>query len=1087
MSTAKANYETTEELLQKHADLLAEAASAAAQPGNNEEDVRVAAAGRLDAFIVDAGLDIKARHEYGLAGRRIDSKYAGVIIEYKNSNSSADRIRPAITAGSTQRLVRQIEGRFSDFESREGVPKDRIFAAGIDGRFILFVRHRNDKFEHDGPFELSAATAERLLRAIVSLGANGEAFLPVNLVRDFGSESKAAKAGIAALYEAVLSTTDAKAQMLFGEWKLLFSEVCGYDVSGQHKKVRKLADHYGITNARPAELLFAVHTYYSIFMKFMAAQIATGFESLATSIVRKCAQAPSMKALKREMESLENGSLWAQLGVKNFLEGDLFAWYLAAWDSSVSSVIAELATGLDRYDPATLSVDPENSRDLLKMLYEHLFPRSVRHDLGEYYTSDWLAEVVLDRVGYDGNPAMRVLDPACGSGTFLVAVLKRIRKWYADHRESCGYGDRELISKILSNVIGFDLNPLAVMASKVNVLIAVRDLLKAAGEIEIPVYLCDSIVLPEDAGVSLFGTSWRIRTSVGIFSVPQEVTIERRVLAKYAEILEESVKGQYDATDFIERCESEGVPVTSQVEHLKLFAKCQKLDSENKNGIWARIIKNAFAPLFLDPVDFVVGNPPWVNWEHMPDDYRENLKKTWEYYGLFTLSGTDARLGGGKKDLSMLFVYACVDRFLREAGKLGFVIVQTVFKSQGAGDGFRRFEYSSGPSRWYIQPIRVEDLNRIQVFDNATNSAAVLVAEKTKKKVSYLIPYTIWNGPSRISQTATLGEVMARTSQTEVRASPVGSPSSPWLTLPDEGLRIARHAVGQGPYIAQAGATTWLNGVYWVKVLRRNGSMVLVENMNDVGKIRVRKQTISVESSRVVSLLRGRDVSSWLAMPSASMLLTQDAQTRTGISETIMKRKYPKLYAYLKSFEVRLKRRSGFKKYLKKQPFYSIFNYGPQHLAPYKVVWRDMGSVIQCAVLSSSSPVCPEHHVMFVATDSEDEAHYLCGALMSSIAKLAVAGYTTITGISTHVLRVIGVPKYDGSTNHKAIAKRSREAHMAKRAGDEAGVAQAQAHLDQAVETLWGCRPGDGATARAIFESFSARLGITTTVDEADD
>ena len=44
--------------------------------------------------------------------------------------------------------------------------------------------------------------------------------------------------------------------------------------------------------------------------------------------------------------------------------------------------------------------EPELTRDLLKQLYQYLVPRHLRHDLGEYYTPDWLAQ--------------RVLDPACG-------------------------------------------------------------------------------------------------------------------------------------------------------------------------------------------------------------------------------------------------------------------------------------------------------------------------------------------------------------------------------------------------------------------------------------------------------------------------------------------------------------------------------------------------------------------------------------------------------------------------------------------------------------------------------------------------
>lgn len=1080
---------TIEYLLKKHSQLLAVALKSAAGSAATEEDVRIDGASAINAFIAEAGLKIKARHEYGLAGGRIDSKYAGVIVEYKNP-SNRDKIGPSLTAASTQRLINQIQSRFADFKTHEGIDSSRVFAAGTDGRYILFVRHRANAYEYDGPYEVNDSATDRLLRAILSLGANGESFTPQNLVRQFGAESKAAKDGITKLYAAICTTSNPKAVVLFGQWKLLFSEVCGYDITRQQKKVLKLAKHYGISRAKPAELLFAVHTYYSIFMKFMAAQIGTSFETLATSVVRKCATSSTPAALRREMNNLEQGSLWAQLGITNFLEGDLFSWYLAAWDTGVADTVGVLARQLDNFDPTTLSVEPEDSRDLLKMLYEHLFPRSVRHDLGEYYTADWLAEQTLNNAAYDGDPKVRVLDPACGSGTFLVAIIKRIRKWYADNRATCGFGDAELMSLIKDNVIGFDLNPLAVMASKVNFLIAVRDLLKTTAQLEIPIYLCDSIVLPKDAGISLFGNSWRLRTSVGIFSVPAEVTTDRASLAKYTELLEEAVRGGYKPDEFLARCQSEGLSISAKREHLELFAKCAQLQKDSKNGIWARIIKNAFAPLFLEKVDLVVGNPPWINWEHMPDDYRDSLKTTWTHYGLFTLSGAAGRLGGGKKDLAMLFVFATMDRFLKEGGHLAFVIVQTIFKTPGAGDGFRSFTYSNGPTRWFVSPKSVEDLSRIQVFDGATNRTAVFVAEKTRNKFSYPVSYRIWNGPSRIQQSCSLSDVLARTVRTIVAAEPVhsASPTSPWLTLPKQVLPIAKSAIGESDYTAQEGCVTALNGVYWVRVLRQLGPLAVIENLWDIGKIKVPQVTAQVEASTIVPLIRGRDVSPWVAKPSVKLLLTQDPDTRMGIAEPIMRKSYPKLYAYLKQFEPRLRRRSAYVKYFKQtDPFWSIYTFGPQHLAQHKVVWRDMGSVIQAAVVSSTTPICPEHHVMFVATDSAEEAHYVCGVLMSAMAKLLIMGYTTSTGISTHIMDVVKIPKFKRTVVQMEIADCSLACHAAAAREDGEALGKLELVLDSAAEKFFSCSKGDGVKARSALNALLVRLGTVENAPTSSD
>ncbi|MDQ3820857.1 MAG: N-6 DNA methylase, partial [Acidobacteriota bacterium] len=467
-------------------------------------------------------------------------------------------------------------------------------------------------------------------------------------------------------YEAISSTTHPKAQTFFSQWKILFGEVCGYDVDNPSERVKKLAEFYGIEHRRgvkPAELLFAVHSYYALFMKLLASEIVAFFHKVPTPL-QKMMQATTSNKLRREMEDLEQGSIFRHLNITNFLEGDLFAWYTFVWDESIEQLVRAMVARLDDYNPGTLSEDPAGSRDLLKKLYQQLFPKSVRHDLGEYYTPDWLAEHVLNEVGYEGDPDKRLLDPSCGSGTFLVMAINRIRKWYEDNRERVPFDEGDLCRKILSNVIGFDLNPLAVMAARTNYLIAIRDLIGHVDKVEIPVYLCDSIMTPSEYG-GLFagelGKTKELKTAAARFLIPTEIASSREDVAKYAEQLEFCVINRYSSAEFIERCQDEGLPISEKLLHRDLYEELVKLDKANKNGVWARIIKNAFAPLFTGKVDYIAGNPPWVNWESLPTDYRDSMKHLWQDYGLFTLSGSAGRLGGGKKDLSMLFVYAGVD------------------------------------------------------------------------------------------------------------------------------------------------------------------------------------------------------------------------------------------------------------------------------------------------------------------------------------------------------------------------------------------------------------------------------------------
>ena len=1066
-----------EALIENHANIMAKRMIAAVTKARSEEDIRHECNKLIDEFIEKAGLTVEGRHEYGLAGGHIDSKYGGVGIEYKNPKGSS-KITEDKNAPGFKAVVEQLNKRFRDFQAEEHVGMDRILGVGCDGDTIVFVRKRGTKLDAEDPQPVTPHTVQRLLRAIISLGARGLSFTPENLASYFGSEGQSAQKGVQHIHALIHATDNPKAEMFFSQWQILFGEVCGYDIHGQNVKVKKLADHYDVPNSDPAELLFAVHTYYAIFMKMLAAEIVSSFSPLGISTLKKLISAPTSAKLRDELHNLEQGGIWSQIGIRNFLEGDLFSWYLDAWNEDCADAVRTMTQALDQFDPTTLSVDPAESRDLLKQLYQQLFPKSVRHDLGEYYTPDWLAELVLDELGYDGDPDKRLLDPACGSGTFLVMALNRVKTWYDEHRYECGFGEDELLQKILRNIIGFDLNPLAVMAARTNYLMAIRELLRHADNIELPVYLCDSIMTPSEYGdffTGGLGKARQLNTSAGDFNIPTEVTENRDHIGRYADTLEFCIRNGYSPTEFLDRCRAEALPVTEDLLHIALYSCLQQLDEDNKNGIWARIIKNAFAPLFIGKVDYVAGNPPWVNWESLPNGYRDAMKPLWQEYNLFTLSGTAGRLGGGKKDISMLFTYIAVDNYLKKDGRLGFVITQSVFKTQGAGDGFRQLRNTQAETSqsWYLQPLMVHDLSAMQVFEGATNRTAVFVCEKKQQPFQYPVEYTIWSGASRIAQDETLVNVHADTTQRKMEAVPVvaSKGSSPWLTAPKQVLPGIQKVIGVSDYKAYEGVNTGgLNGCFWIRILKEqpNGEL-LIENLHDTGKIKVKHVRVVIESDLVYPLLRGRDVSRWYAEPSAHIILAQDFQRRKGIPESEMKQHWPKTYEYLKQFEgnPKISERGTLRGRATKAvrgpikngaPFYSMFGVGPYTMAEWKVLWPEVGHSVRASVSGPSTvekvkPSLPDHTIVAVSCSSESEAYFIAGMLNSSPAYVAVAAYIVLHP-SPHVMKNIAVPQFKkADSDHTRLAKLSRQCHIA---ANEEQLAALEADIDEVAAKIWG-------------------------------
>lgn len=106
----------------------------------------------------------------------------------------------------------------------------------------------------------------------------------------------------------------------------------------------------------------------------------------------------------------------------------------------------------------------ELSGDLLGELYQLYFDRDTRKALGEFYTPAEVIEFILNECGYEGQQGQRLLDPACGSGSFLAAALKRYLR-RAGNRSS-----KDVLLDLTEGlrIVGFDINPFAVLMAQIN-------------------------------------------------------------------------------------------------------------------------------------------------------------------------------------------------------------------------------------------------------------------------------------------------------------------------------------------------------------------------------------------------------------------------------------------------------------------------------------------------------------------------------------------------------------------------------------------------------------------------------------------
>jgi len=275
--------------------------------------------------------------------------------------------------------------------------------------------------------------------------------------------------------------------------------------------------------------------------------------------------------------------------------------------------------------------------------------------------------------------------------------------------------------------------------------------------------------------------------------------------------------------------------------------------------------------------------------------------------------------------------------------------------------------------------------------------------------------------------------------------------------------------LGQSKYQAHEGANSGgANAVYWVEIVaERPDGVVVVRNVTEGAKRKVEDVTADLEPDLLYPLLRGRDVQRWLAQPSLHILLTHlEGQRLNAIPEEEMQTRWPRTWTYLKRFEDVLWQRKSqaVRRLMEQGAFYSMFAVGDYTFAPWKVVWREVSSRFEPAVVGAAAGkvVVPDHTVVLISFDSENEAHYVCSLLASSLYVLAITSYFVLHP-SPHVMNNVNVPRYDPTNAvHCRLAELSREAHglaPAAYASDQAARAalrRVEQAVDEAAAALWG-------------------------------
>jgi len=220
---------------------------------------------------------------------------------------------------------------------------------------------------------------------------------------------------------------------------------------------------------------------------------------------------------------LVRGQLFADRQIRGVVEEDFFDWVVEV--DGGTAFVTTLARRLSRFTWNRVE------HDVMKVLYESVIAPTTRHDLGEYYTPDWLAEIMVDTAVTDPLH-QRVLDPACGSGTFVFHAVRR----YLAAAEQAGRAPSEAMTGVTGAVYGMDVHPVAATFARITYLLALgRDRLTGDDRppLTIPIYLGDSVQWGQDQ--SLMGTdALVVRTGDGAMLFADQLEFPDRVVADAA-------------------------------------------------------------------------------------------------------------------------------------------------------------------------------------------------------------------------------------------------------------------------------------------------------------------------------------------------------------------------------------------------------------------------------------------------------------------------------------------------------------------------------------------------------------------------
>jgi hypothetical protein len=443
-----------------------------------------------------------------------------------------------------------------------------------------------------------------------------------------------------------------------------------------------------------------------------------------------------------ELRSILNGDYFRMKGLSNLVEYDYFGWLND--DPHVTALLpvaADIQDDLRAYDFRSPPVE-----DLFGAMMAQLAKRSQRLLLGQEWTPAWLAEGVVKRA-FELLPEgedPQFVDMCCGSGAMVVETVKlakaKLDGTNAEH-------DAAYVSRLAHSISGFDIDPLAVMLSKVGWVIAARDRLEPFGmfQVSIPVYHADSLFvgtslsrrIDEDAGTDRYELvldDRKVNLPAFLVSPEHRSLFDALLNVCYASAMRTAETPGLGFSDddislLIEESEKNaGLSLShegrEETTHFcaELVHALITLQRDGRNGVWAFVLRNSYRPALVAGLfNGLVSNPPWLALSKIADNpYKDALRRKAENYGIKPPGPSHLHI-----ELATIFLLHAAESYLKPGGVFGCVLPETILS------GHHHNPFRVGAFRSVV-PLAVDELWRVEA-GTFKNEAVVLFGKKVNR------------------------------------------------------------------------------------------------------------------------------------------------------------------------------------------------------------------------------------------------------------------------------------------------------------------------------------------------------------------